>query len=63
MNVEETIVASKESKGILNAVRSVYGKKMDSNPAKELLNLLIGKWVTTLTEYTSYYMCKSLLDQ
>ncbi|XP_065913498.1 tyrosine aminotransferase-like isoform X2 [Dysidea avara] len=40
---EQTIIASNESKGIVNAVRDVFdGKKMETNPTKELLNLSIG---------------------
>jgi len=41
---EQDIKSSNESKGIVNAVRDVFdGKKMDTNPTKELLNLSIGE--------------------
>ena len=44
LGAEQDIKSSNESKGIVNAVRDVFdGKKMDTNPTKELLNLSIGE--------------------
>ena len=41
-----TIAASDEAKGIVNPLRKIVdGKKMSTNPDKELLNLSVGKFV------------------